>query len=82
MASTSLKLFQKKLSGDHVKYVTNKVVTSQLDFLLQYTILSKWDYTKLMALLHKIFKHKAHLCSIISNNIIHSQFPYRLIDFE
>src|SRR6266508_5059789 len=33
-ASTSLKLTCKKLSGDHVKYVTNKVMIPQLDFLL------------------------------------------------
>ena len=81
-ASTSLKLTCKKLSGDHVKYVTNKVMISQLDFLLQCTILSKRDYIKLMAPLQKTFKHKAHLCSTTSNNIIHSQFPYGLLDFE
>ena len=81
-ASTSLKLACKKLSGDHVKYVTNKVVISQLDFLLQCTILSKRNYTKLIAPLCKMFKYKAHLCSTTSNNIIHSQFPYELLDFE
>ncbi len=81
-ASTSLKLSRKKLSGNHVKYVTNKVVIPQLDFLLQCTILSKRDFGKLMAPLRKTFKHKAHLYLTTSNNIIHSQFPYRLIDFE
>ncbi len=81
-ASTSLKLACKKLSGDHIKYVTNKIVIPQLNFLLQCTILSKQDYTKLMAPLRKTFKHKAHLCSTTSNNIIHSQFPYGLLDFE
>ena len=81
-ASTLLKLVCKKLSGDHVKYITNKVVIPQLDFLLQCTVLSKRNYTKLMAPLHKIFKHKAYLCSTTSNNIIHSQFPYGLLDFD
>ncbi len=35
-----------------------------------------------MTPLCRIFKHKSHLCLTISNNIIHTQFPYGLIDFE
>ncbi len=35
-----------------------------------------------MASLRKMFKHKAYLCSTTSNNIIHSQFSYGLLDFE
>ncbi len=51
-SSTSQKLSFKHLIGDHIKYVTNRVIIPQLDFLLQYIILTKRDYTKLMAPLH------------------------------
>jgi len=35
-----------------------------------------------MAPLRKVFKHKAHLGSTTSNNIIHAHSPYGFIDFE
>ncbi len=70
------------MTGDHIKYVTNRVIISQLDFLLQCTVLAKRDYTKVIVPLCQIFKHKSHLNSITSNNIIHFLFPYGLIDFE
>jgi len=70
------------LTGDYIKYIINKVIILQLDFLLQYTVLTKRDYTKLMASLYRTFKYKSHLNSTTNNNVIHSQFPYRLIDFE
>ncbi len=70
------------MTGEHIKYVTNRVIIPQLDFLLQCTVLAKRDYTKVMAPLRQTFKHKSHLNSTISNNVIHSQFLYGLIDFE
>ncbi len=79
---TSQKLFFKRLTGDHIKYVTNRIIILQLNFLLQCTVLTKCDYTKLMASLRQTFKHKSHLNLTTSNNVIHSQFPYELIDFE
>src|SRR6266540_7221828 len=80
--STSQKLSFKRLTGDHVKYVTNRVIIPQLDFLLQCTVLKHSEHTKLMAPLRKVFKHKAHLGSTTSNNIIHAHSSYGLIDFE
>src|SRR6266540_3854667 len=80
--STSQKLSFKRLTGDHVKYVTNRVIIPQLDFLLQCTVLAKHDYTKVMASLRRTFKHKSYLSSTTSNNVIYSQFPFGLIDFE
>ena len=70
------------MTGDYIKYITNRVIIPQLDFLLQCTVLAKRDYTKVMAPLRQTFKHKSHLNSTISNNVIHSQFLYGLIDFE
>ncbi len=70
------------MTGNHVKYVNNRVIILQLDFLLQCTVLAKHDYTKVMAPLCRTFKHKSYLSSITSNNIIHSQFSYGLIDFK
>ncbi len=70
------------MTGDHVKYVTNRVIIPQLDFLLQCTVLAKCDYTKVMAPMCRTFKYKSHLSFTTSNNVIHSQFLYGLIDFE
>jgi len=70
------------LTGDHIKYIANKVIISQLDFLLQCTVLTKRDYTKVMVPFHRTFKHKLHLNSTTSNNVIHSQFSYKLINFK
>ena len=81
-SSTSQKLSFKQLTGEHIKYVTNRVIIPQLDFLLQCTVLTKCNYTKVMALLRRTFKHKSYLNFTTSNNVIHFSFSYGLIDFE
>ena len=81
-SSTSQKLSFKRLTGNHIKYITNQIVIPQLDFLLQCTVLTKHDYTKVIAPLYQTFKHKSYLNSTTSNNVIHSQFLYELINFE
>ncbi len=72
---------RKCITPDHVVYLFNKVLIPQMEYLIQVDVLTKGEYTSIIAPMRCILCHKANLYNTLSNWAIYLIEPYGLKNF-
>ena len=68
----------KRLTDDHLLYIFNKVICSNITYKSQFTVLGESNCEKLNASFRSLFKNKVHLSSRILNYLMNYADIYKL----